>query len=117
MSGHNANARANGNGRLAGVPRWMKTPFWISFCLGIFIGIMALIMVVVSGTISLYQHEKLITEADLVGSVEYTKFFVASAIGFLTAAWCWRRKWWYAALPLMVLGVFGLYGVVNYFGS
>lgn len=78
---------------------------------------MVVIMLAVTFILWSHQDEKLISGRDLDGSVIYTIWFAVTAFGFCLAAFCWKKGWWYAGLPLMLLGAFGLFGSAAFFAA
>lgn len=95
----------------------MKTPLWISFCMGVFIGFMAFLMLTVSFTMWANMDEKLITVTDMQGSLIYAGWLALASVSFLAAAYAWRRRLAIAGVPLMVVGFIGLFGVYAFFAE
>lgn len=95
----------------------MKYPLWFSFCVGVFMGFMTLIMLTVTITMLFNVDEKLITDADVKGSVIYMSWFGMASLGFLGAAYSWHKRWWFVAVPCMLAGFAGFIGCYAYFAG
>lgn len=95
----------------------MKTPLWISFCAGVFIGFMAFLMLTVAFTMWVNLEEALISEDEMYGSLVYAGWLGFASASFLASAWCWRKPYYLPALLLTMFGFFGLFGVYAFFAE